>query len=131
MRGCEGSALAPAARTKSVSPKHNATEVSLADNAIRTDMHPADQYEAFAKSDNEDGMSAEDIAARFGVTTSVVRQRLKLRAVSPKLMALYRKDEMSPDQLSAFAITEDHDKQERVWKELRSYHRSRERSCAP
>lgn len=68
--------------------EHNATEVSLAENAIRADMHPADQYEAFAKLHNEDGMSAEDIAARFGVTAAVVRERLKLGAVSPKLMKL-------------------------------------------
>ena len=106
--------------------EHNATEISLAENAVRTSMHPADQYEAFAKLHNEEGMGAEDIAARFGVTQTVVKQRLKLGAVSPKLMALYRKDEMSLDQLSAFAITEDHEKQERVWKELPSYHRSRE-----
>ena len=47
-------------------------------------MHPADQYEAFAKLHGEEGMSAEDIAARFGVTAAVVRQRLKLGAASPK-----------------------------------------------
>jgi ParB family chromosome partitioning protein len=52
--------------------EHNATEISLAENAIRTDMHPADQYEAFAKLHNEDGMSAEDIAARFGVAFGLV-----------------------------------------------------------
>jgi ParB family transcriptional regulator, chromosome partitioning protein len=106
--------------------EHNATEISLAENAIRTDMHPADQYEAFAKLHGEDGMTAEDIAARFGVTAAVVRQRLKLGAVSPKLMALYRKGEMNLDQLSAFAITEDHERQERVWSELPRFNRSRE-----
>jgi ParB family chromosome partitioning protein len=105
--------------------EHSATEISLAENAIRTDMHPADQYEAFAKLHDEDGMSAEDIAARFGVTAAVVRQRLKLGAVSPKLMMLYRKGDMNLDQLSAFAITEDHERQERVWKELAPFNRSR------
>lgn len=106
--------------------EHNATEISLAENAVRTNMHPADQYEAFAKLHAEDGLSAEDIAARFGVTAAVVRQRLKLGAVSPKLMALYRKGEMNLDQLSAFAITEDHARQERVWSELPRFNRSRE-----
>jgi ParB family chromosome partitioning protein len=106
--------------------EHNATEISLAENAIRCDMHPADQYEAFAKLHAEDGMSAEDIAARFGVTAAVVRQRLKLGAVSPKLMTLYRKGEMNLEQLSAFAITEDHERQERVWSELPRFNRSRE-----
>jgi ParB family chromosome partitioning protein len=105
--------------------EHNGTEISLAENAIRTDMHPADQYEAFAKLHSEEGLSAEDIAARFGVTAAVVRQRLKLGAVSPKLMMLYRKGDMNLDQLSAFAITEDHERQERVWKELAPFNRSR------
>jgi len=106
--------------------EHSATEISLAENAIRTDMHPADQYEAFAKLHSEEGKSAEDIAARFGVTAAVVRQRLKLGAVSPKLRTLYRKGDMNLDQLSAFAITEDHERQERVWSELPKFNRSRE-----
>jgi ParB family chromosome partitioning protein len=89
-------------------------------------MHPADQYEAFAKLHNEEGQSAEDIAARFGVTAAVVRQRLKLGAVSPKLRDLYRKGDMTLDQLSAFAITEDHERQERVWSELPRLNRNRE-----
>jgi ParB family chromosome partitioning protein len=105
--------------------EHSGTEISLAENAIRCDMHPADQYEAFAKLHSDEGMSAEDIAARFGVTAAVVRQRLKLGAVSPKLMILYRKGDMNLDQLSAFAITEDHERQERVWKELAPFNRSR------
>jgi ParB family chromosome partitioning protein len=106
--------------------EHSATEISLAENAIRTDMHPADQYEAFAKLHGEEGKSAEDIAARFGVTAAVVRQRLKLGAVSPTLRALYRKGDLNLDQLSAFAITEDHERQERVWSELPRFNRSRE-----
>jgi ParB family transcriptional regulator, chromosome partitioning protein len=106
--------------------EHSATEISLAENAIRTDMHPADQYEAFAKLHGEEGMSAEDITARFGVTAAVVRQRLKLGAVSPKLRALYRKGEMNLDQLSAFAITEGHERQERVWSALPTFNHSRE-----
>jgi ParB family chromosome partitioning protein len=106
--------------------EHNATEISLAENAVRTDMHPADQYEAFAKLHTEEGMAAEDIAARFGVTATVVKQRLKLGAVSTKLMKIYRQGEMSLEQLSAFAITDDHDRQERVWRELAPFNRSRE-----
>jgi len=106
--------------------EHSATEISLAENAVRSNMHPADQYEAFAKLHSEEGQSAEDIAARFGVTAAVVRQRLKLGAVSPKLRALYRKGDMNLDQLSAFAITEDHERQERVWAELPPFQRRRE-----
>jgi len=101
----------------------NAVQISLAENVHRTPMHPADQYEAFAALHNEQGLSAEDIGARFGVSAAVVRQRLKLGAVSPKLIKLYRKGDLNLDQLTAFTITDDHRKQERVWKELA--HKSR------
>ncbi len=103
-----------------------AEEISLAENALQCPMHPADQYEAFAKLHDEHGMSAEDIAARFGVTPAVVKQRLKLGAVSPKLMKVYRSGDLNLDQLTAFAITDDHKKQERVWSELPSFKRDRE-----
>lgn len=94
---------------------HDAHEISLAENVIRSAMHPADEYEAFALLHSEKGMAAEDIAARFGVTPAVVRQRLKLAAVSPALMKLYREEALSLEQLMAFTITDDHARQEAVW----------------
>jgi ParB family chromosome partitioning protein len=102
-----------------------AEEISLAENVGQCPMHPADQFEAFAKLHAEHGMSAEDIAARFGVTATVVKQRLKLGAVSPKLIEEYREGALNLDQLTAFAITDDHQKQERVWAELPPHNRHR------
>lgn len=98
--------------------EHDAHEISLAENVIRTAMHPADEYEAFALLHNEKAMAADDIAARFGVTPGVVRQRLKLGAVSPVLMGLYRAGEMTLEQLMAFTITDDHARQQEVWQGL-------------
>ena len=100
-------------------------EVSLAENMFQSPMHPADQYEAFVKLHGQEGHSAEDIAARFGVTPAVVRQRLRLGAVSPVLMNFYREGEMTLEQLMAFTITDDHALQERVWKEL-TWNKSKE-----
>ena len=100
-------------------------EVSLAENIFQCPMHPADQYEAFAKLHADKGMAVEDIAARFGVTPTVVKQRLKLAAVSPTLIQIYRDGEMSLEQLMAFTITDDHAIQERVWMSL-SYNKSRD-----
>lgn len=102
-----------------------AEEISLAENAMQCPMHPADQFEAFHALNRDHGMAAEDIAARFGVTPAVVRQRLKLAAVSPKLLALYREEEMNLDQLTAFAICDDHARQERVWEDLPEWSRDR------
>jgi ParB family chromosome partitioning protein len=98
--------------------EHDAHEISLAENVIRSAMHPADEYEAFALLHNEKGMAADDIAARFGVTPAVVRQRLKLGAVSPALMGLYRGGDLTLEQLMAFTITDDHARQQEVWQDL-------------
>jgi ParB family chromosome partitioning protein len=80
-------------------------EASLAENVVREPLHPADQYEAFRRLHDDHGLGVEDIAARFGVTPHVVKQRLRLGAVSPRLMALYRDGGVSLDQLSAFTLT--------------------------
>ena len=89
------------------------TETSLAENVIRTAMHPADQFDAF-RSLVDEGMGVEEIATRFGVTATTVRQRLKFANVAPGLFELYRADEINPDQLMALAVTDDHAAQERV-----------------
>jgi ParB family chromosome partitioning protein len=97
-------------------------EISLDENVTRENMHPADQFEAFKKLAEERGFGAEEIAARFGVTPHVVRQRLRLGAVSPKLMQVYRDGDLTLEQLMAFAITDDHARQEGVYERL-SYNR--------
>lgn len=98
----------------------DSTEISLVENAQREAMHPADEFEAF-KALIDGGMLSADVAARFGITETVVKQRLKLASVSPKLIALYRKGDLSLQHVMAFTVTDDHKAQERVWKELPDY----------
>ncbi|WP_024540126.1 ParB/RepB/Spo0J family partition protein, partial [Comamonas badia] len=88
-----------------------ARTASLTENVQREQMHPADQFEAFAALVAE-GRPIEDIAADFSVTPLVVQRRLKLANVSPRLMADYRADAVSLDQLMALSITDDHAAQE-------------------
>ena len=76
--------------------------------------NPADQFEAFRELHEERGWGAEEIAARFGITAHVVRQRLRLGAVSPKLMQEYRDSELTLDPLMAFAICGDSLDEERI-----------------
>ena len=93
-------------------------EISLDENVTRAAMHPADQFEAFRRLSEDRGLGAEEIGARFGVSAQVVRQRLRLGAVSPKLMGLYRQGELTLDQLMAFCVSEDHARQEQVFEML-------------
>ena len=96
-------------------------EDSLAENTMRESLHPLDQFRAF-KTLHDQGVTIDEIAARFFVSPQVVRQRLKLAAASPKLLELYVADEMSLDQLSAFCVSADHARQQAVWEALsRSY----------
>jgi ParB family chromosome partitioning protein len=94
-----------------------AEEDSLAENVHREALHPLDQFRAF-QTLREKGLSEEDIAARFFVSATVVKQRLKVAAVSPKLLDIYAGDGMTLEQLMAFTVTNDHARQEQVWEQL-------------
>ena len=59
--------------------------------------------------------SVADIAARFGITETAVKQRLKLARVSPMVFEAYREGELTLEQVQAFAVTDDHAAQERVF----------------
>ncbi len=91
-----------------------AGEDSLAENTMREALHPLDQFRAF-KALSDAGMALDDIAARFFVSVTTVKQRLKLAGVSPVLLASYEADEMSLEHLMAFTVTGDHARQEQVW----------------
>ncbi|WP_253445918.1 ParB/RepB/Spo0J family partition protein [Halomonas sp. Y3] len=101
----------------------SARTVSLTENVQREAMHPADQFEAFAALVAE-GRPIEDIAADFSVTPLVVQRRLKLANVSPRLMADYRADAVTLDQLMALAITDDHSAQEAAFYDAPTWQRS-------
>ncbi|WP_444542745.1 ParB N-terminal domain-containing protein [Laribacter hongkongensis] len=99
-----------------------ARTASLTENVQREAMHPADQFEAFAALVAE-GRPIEDIAADFSVTPLVVQRRLKLANVSPRLMADYRADAVTLDQLMALAITDDHVAQESAFYDAPTWQR--------
>jgi ParB family chromosome partitioning protein len=100
-----------------------AEEDSLAENVQRAPLHPLDQFRAF-QTPREKGLSEEDIGARFFVHPTVVKQRLKLAAVSQKLLDVYAEDGMRLEQLMAFTVTNDRVRQEQVWEALaRTYNK--------
>ena len=122
-------ALQQLAETGDINPAHpvpckvtagesDATELSLAENVVRDQMHPADQFEAFCKLIDK-GNPIADVAARFGVSETVVTQRLKLARVSKRILKAYRNAELTLEQVMAFAISDDHAAQENVLDNLR------------
>jgi len=91
-----------------------AEDDSLAENMQRVALHPLDQFRAFV-SLRDKGQGDEEIAAAFFVTPQVVKQRLKLASVAPALLEVYAEDGMTLEQLMAFTVNPDHERQMQVW----------------
>ncbi|MFG1191215.1 ParB/RepB/Spo0J family partition protein [Xanthobacter flavus] len=94
-----------------------AEEDSLAENVQRAPLHPLDQFRAFLAL-REKGQSEEEIAAAFFVSVAVVKQRLKLASLSLRLLDTYAEDGLTLDQLMAFTVSGDHERQEQVLERL-------------
>jgi ParB family chromosome partitioning protein len=97
----------------------SAEEDSLAENVHREALHPLDQFRAMQQLVTQ-GTDIETVAATFMTTPAVVKQRLRLASVSPKLHEVYADDGMTLEQLMAFSVSEDHERQEQVWDLLQS-----------
>jgi ParB family chromosome partitioning protein len=107
-----------------VDEANDAVEVSLDENLAREPLPAVDAFEAFHDLAERKGWGAETIAARYGVTAAVVRQRLRLAAVAPVLIARHRQGDLTLDQLMAFAVSEDHERQLQVFETYPQAHPS-------
>ena len=102
----------------------DALGLSLAENSGRLEMHPVDQYEAFRKLVEVEAKTLEEVADVHGVSVLTVRRRMALSKVAPELLALYRGNQITQDQLQVLALVEDHATQVHVWHSAPSYNRS-------
>lgn len=97
--------------------------VSLTENVAQEAMHPADQLVAF-KALVEEGQSAGQIAAAFGVSELTVQRRLRLASLAPQFIELYRAGGIQMDVLQALALSNDAAQQVKVWESLEPYNRN-------
>ena len=100
-----------------------AKAMSLAENSGREAMHPSDLVVAYRDLSSA-GKSSDEIASLFGVTPLTVKRYLKLANVSPVILALYADNQINFEQISALALTDDHELQARVWSTAPAYSRS-------
>lgn len=103
----------------SIRPKKEAVELSLAENQSRDDMHPADAIEAYGKL-AADGLASDDIAARFGVSPAHVNRILSLANLHPDIRAALAKDDIGLDAAKAYTLTDDQERQLRLFGEFGS-----------
>jgi ParB family chromosome partitioning protein len=116
--------LAPDAAIPTVpNEKQITTQISLAENVQREALHPLDEYRAFADMLAK-GKTEEDIAAHNRCTVNIVKQRLRLASASPVLLKAFEDEKITLATLMAFCVTDNHGRQEQVWKDIKgqSYH---------
>lgn len=75
-----------------------ALEASLIENVARLDPDEMAQHDTFVRLIAE-GKTVGDIAATFGLTDTVVRRRLALGNLLPKIKEAYRREEIDPDTI--------------------------------
>lgn len=80
-----------------------AIEASLAENVDRLPMDGVDQFQAFAALIAK-GRTIEEIAAQFGVTELLVRQRLAFANLQPAILQLFRRYKIGDDTLRALTL---------------------------
>lgn len=73
-----------------------ALEASLIENAARLDPDEMSQYETFARLTKE-GKSVAEIAETFGITETMVKRRLALGNLMPRIRTAYRKGEIDAE----------------------------------
>ena len=92
------------------------TEVSLAANSGREDLHPVDQALAF-RALRDEGATDRDLAARFGISPRTVQRRLRMARAAPELLARCRKGELKLGALEAVTVDPDPRRQVRAVEE--------------
>lgn len=96
-----------------------ARATSLAMNIVRADMHPVDEFEAFAAM-VKDGKTVEAIAAENAMKVPEVRQALSLAGIAPEIRAAWREGKIDGEAAEAYAQTKDLEHQVRIFKKLKS-----------
>lgn len=88
----------------------HATSASLSAAFSQLPLHPVDQFDAFQALVDE-GKSAAEIAASFGIQERAVLQSLRLAAVARPIVEAYRAEEISLTALQAYTVSEDQERQ--------------------
>ncbi|HEY5236963.1 MAG TPA: ParB/RepB/Spo0J family partition protein [Rhizomicrobium sp.] len=75
-----------------------ALEASLIENVARRDADPMTEFETFCRLIKE-GKTVDSIAATFGITEIVVKQRLALANLLPKIRDAYRNEDIDDETI--------------------------------
>lgn len=96
-----------------------AAQISLAENTQREQLHPLDEFRACASMQSK-GKSEEDIADALRMPLKTVKQRLRMANASPTILKAFADGKIKLPTLMAFCVTENHERQEQVWGQIKN-----------
>ncbi|MBN8960555.1 MAG: ParB N-terminal domain-containing protein [Rhizobiales bacterium] len=94
-----------------------AFEDSLTTAVTAKQLHPVDQYEAFARL-AESGKENEEIARQYGLTDKDVQRALALGHLSPQVRDAWRHGEIKAEVAQAFTLAATHKAQDKLFDKL-------------
>lgn len=94
-----------------------ADEMSLAENILRREMRPVDEFKAFSRLADE-GATADDIALRFGQSLRFVQGRMALGRLHPVLLEMLNQNEIDYRTAAAYTLEPDPERQLEIYNNL-------------
>lgn len=94
-------------------------EDSIAENIERRQLHPVEQYEAFARA-QENGATVPQLAERFGIPSRLVEQRLALGELAPVIREAMFADEIPEHAARLFCMLPDQNAQAELYGRLKA-----------
>lgn len=94
-----------------------AEEMSLAENIIRREMRPVDEFKAFSRLADQ-GASADEIALRFGQSLRFVQGRMSLGRLHPVLLEMVDIAEIDYKTATAYTLEPDPERQLEIYNNL-------------
>lgn len=98
-----------------------AENISLEENIRREQLHPLDEMRAILAL-KEQNHTDEQIAEMRRLPLRAVKQRLRMATASPLLLKAYENDDITLETLMTFCVTDDHKRQEQVYKANKGGH---------
>ncbi|WP_196504030.1 ParB/RepB/Spo0J family partition protein [Aestuariivirga litoralis] len=92
-----------------------AQELALAANVAREGLHPADEAEAFYKLKLA-GIDVPEIAVIFAKEEKLVKQRIAIGSLHPKILEALRAGDINLETAQAFTVTPSQERQLKIFK---------------
>jgi len=103
---------------KNISKKSEQLAMAIIENLQRTDLNPIETARAYAKLQDEFGLTQREIAAKIGKSRETIANTLRLLNLASEIQEAVAKNQINESQARLLLIIEDLTQQQNLFKEL-------------